>query len=110
MPRPLNLPASNTSVSITDAQSHYNVTNLVDRTKGIIDPFEFAAFERLCQNLGVDAAVASLIASGLRDAAMCLEQISVIVQNSDGAASEAKGLSQQATTMVCGCWPRASSW
>ena len=39
-------------------------------------------------------------ASGLRDAAMCLEQISVIVQNSDGAASEAKGLSQQATTMA----------
>ena len=56
------------SGSITDAQSHYNVTNLVDRSKGIIDPFEFAAFERLCQNLGVDSAVATLIASGLRDA------------------------------------------
>ena len=36
--------------------------------KGIVDPFEFAAFERLCQNLGVDSAVATLIASGLRDA------------------------------------------
>jgi general secretion pathway protein K len=56
------------SGSITDAQSRYNVTNLVDRNKGIIDPFEFAGFERLCQNLGVDSAVASLIAGGLRDA------------------------------------------
>ena len=56
------------SGSIVDAQSRYNVTNLVDRTKGIVDPFEFAAFERLCQNLGVDSAVATLIASGLRDA------------------------------------------
>lgn len=56
------------SGSIVDAQSRYNVTNLVDRTKGIIDPFEFAAFERLCQNLGVDSSVPSLVASGLRDA------------------------------------------
>ncbi len=56
------------SGSITDAQSRYNVTNLVDQAKGIIDPLEFAAFERLCQNLGVDSAVASLVASGLRDA------------------------------------------
>lgn len=56
------------SGSITDAQSRYNVTNLVDRSKGIVDPFEFAAFERLCQNLGVDSAVATLIADGLRDA------------------------------------------
>ena len=56
------------SGSITDAQSRYNVTNLVDPAKGIIEPLEFAAFERLCQNLGVDSSVASLIASGLRDA------------------------------------------
>jgi len=56
------------SGSISDAQARYNVTNLVDQAKGIIDPFEFAAFERLCQNLGVDAAVAALIAGGLRDA------------------------------------------
>lgn len=56
------------SGSITDAQARYNVTNLVDRTKGIVDPFEFAAFERLCQNIGVDASVATLVASGLRDA------------------------------------------
>ena len=56
------------SGSIVDAQSRYNVTNLVDRTKGIVDPLQFAAFERLCQNLGVEAAVASLIAGGLRDA------------------------------------------
>ncbi|MEO8806230.1 MAG: type II secretion system minor pseudopilin GspK [Burkholderiaceae bacterium] len=53
---------------ITDAQSRYNVTNLVDQTKGIINPFEFATFERLCQNLGVDASVAALIAGGMRDA------------------------------------------
>jgi general secretion pathway protein K len=56
------------SGSITDAQSRYNVTDLVDQAKGIIDPFEFAGFERLCQNIGVDATVATLIASGLRDA------------------------------------------
>jgi general secretion pathway protein K len=53
---------------ITDAQARYNVTNLVDTTKGEIDKLEFAAFERLCQNLGVDSSVASLVASGLRDA------------------------------------------
>ena len=56
------------SGSITDAQSRYNVTNLVDRAKGEIDKLEFAAFERLCQNLGVDSGVAALVASGLRDA------------------------------------------
>jgi len=56
------------SGSITDAHSRYNVTNLVDRAKGIVDPREFAAFERLCQNLGVDASVTTLIANGLRDA------------------------------------------
>jgi general secretion pathway protein K len=56
------------SGSITDAQSRYNVTNLVDQAKGIVDPTEFAAFERLCQNLGVDASVAALISGGLRDA------------------------------------------
>ncbi|MEQ1683816.1 MAG: type II secretion system minor pseudopilin GspK [Burkholderiaceae bacterium] len=56
------------SGSIIDAQSRYNVTNVVDQAKGIVDPFEFAAFERLCQNIGVDSAVATLIASGLRDA------------------------------------------
>lgn len=56
------------SGSITDAQARYNVTNLVDVAQGKIDPIEFAAFERLCQNLGVDSSVASLVASGLRDA------------------------------------------
>ena len=53
---------------ITDAQARYNVTNLVDVAQGKIDPLEFAAFERLCQNLGVDSSVASLVASGMRDA------------------------------------------
>ena len=56
------------SGSITDAQGRYNVTNLVDRAKGEIDPLELAAFERLCQNVGVDTSVASLVANGLRDA------------------------------------------
>ena len=56
------------SGSITDAQARYNVTNLVDVAQGKIEPLEFAAFERLCQNLGVDSSVASLIAGGLRDA------------------------------------------
>lgn len=53
---------------ITDAQARYNVTNLVDQGQGKIDPLELAAFERLCLNVGVDATVASLIATGLRDA------------------------------------------
>ena len=56
------------SGSITDAQARYNVTNLVDQAKGIVDPTESAAFERLCQNLGVDSSVALLVANGLRDA------------------------------------------
>ena len=56
------------SGSITDAQSRYNVTNLVDQGQGKVDPIELAAFERLCQNVGVDVTVASRIATGLRDA------------------------------------------
>ncbi|MEO8060475.1 MAG: type II secretion system minor pseudopilin GspK [Burkholderiales bacterium] len=56
------------SGSITDAQARYNVTNLVDPAKGVINPLEFAAFEQLCQNVGVDSSVATLIAGGLRDA------------------------------------------
>ena len=56
------------SGSITDAQGRYNVTNLVDRAKGTIELLELAAFERLCQNVGVDTSVASLVANGLRDA------------------------------------------
>jgi len=39
-------------------------------------------------------------AAGLKDAATCLEQISVIVQNSNEASAEAKGLSHQATAMA----------
>jgi methyl-accepting chemotaxis protein len=39
-------------------------------------------------------------AAGLKDAAMCLAQIGVIVSNSNQAADEAKGLSHQATTMA----------
>jgi len=39
-------------------------------------------------------------AAGLRDAAMCLEQIGVIVRNSNEAADEAKQLSQQASDMA----------
>ena len=53
---------------ITDAQARYNVTNLVDPGQGAVDPLEFAAFERLCLNVGVDATVASLVATGMRDA------------------------------------------
>ncbi len=39
-------------------------------------------------------------ASGLRDAAMCLEQINLIVQSSAQASAEAKAMSSQATTLA----------
>jgi general secretion pathway protein K len=54
------------SGAITDAQSHYNLTNLV--TAGQIDPLEIAALQRLCETIGVSDAVATSIASGMRDA------------------------------------------
>jgi general secretion pathway protein K len=54
------------SGSITDAQSRYNLTNLVDQGKTVAA--EIAALERLCQSVGVADDVATRIATGLRDA------------------------------------------
>ena len=55
------------SGAITDAQSRYNLRNLVDGD-GKIDPTELAALQRLCETVGVSADVADRIATGLRDA------------------------------------------
>jgi general secretion pathway protein K len=54
------------SGNITDAQSRYNLTNLV--SAGKIDPLEVETLERLCQLIGVEAGIATRIANGLRDA------------------------------------------
>jgi general secretion pathway protein K len=54
------------SGAITDAQSRYNLTNLV--IGGRIDPVEMAALQRLCETIGVSDGVAVNIASGIRDA------------------------------------------
>lgn len=51
---------------ITDEQSRYNLSNLVDQGK--IVPDELAALERLCQAVGVAADIATRIAEGVRDA------------------------------------------
>jgi general secretion pathway protein K len=51
------------SGQITDAQSRYNLTNLIGANG--IDPAELATLERLCQAVSVDASVATLIANGL---------------------------------------------
>lgn len=54
------------SGSIADLQSRYNLTNLVVGDK--VDPAELEALERLCASVGVDAGIATRLASGLRDA------------------------------------------
>ncbi|MEO7008416.1 MAG: type II secretion system minor pseudopilin GspK [Caldimonas sp.] len=51
------------SGAITDAQSRYNLTNLV--AQGAIDPAELAAFGRLCEAIGAPGDVAGRIANGL---------------------------------------------
>jgi general secretion pathway protein K len=55
------------SGAITDAQSHYNLANVVAGNS--INPLELAALQRLCETVGVSADVAQRIATGLRDAA-----------------------------------------
>ncbi|MEO8082111.1 MAG: type II secretion system minor pseudopilin GspK, partial [Caldimonas sp.] len=54
------------SGAITDAQSRYNLTNLVNGAD--VDPVELAALQRLCEAVGVSPDIASRIANGLRDA------------------------------------------
>ena len=54
------------SGSISDAQSRYNVSNLVDGSGAIVET-EKEGFSQLCQALGLPADVATRIATGLRD-------------------------------------------
>lgn len=55
------------SGSITDAQSRYNVRNLVDG-EGKIVPVELKAFARLCEAAGLPTDAAARVAEGLRRA------------------------------------------
>ncbi len=54
------------SGDITDAQSRFNLRNLV--TSNRIDPDALAGLQRLCETLGIPVDVASRIATGIRDA------------------------------------------
>ena len=53
------------SGSITDAQSHYNLRNLVDENSGKVVPAELAVLKRLCDTAGVSAEVADRLATAL---------------------------------------------
>ncbi len=55
------------SGAIGDAQSRYNLQNLV--VAGVVVPAELALLRRLFDSLGVSAELASAIAAGLRDSA-----------------------------------------
>ncbi|MDE1950541.1 MAG: type II secretion system minor pseudopilin GspK [Burkholderiales bacterium] len=52
------------SGSIVDAQSRWNLRNLVD-AKGQLDPTQLAALQRLCESAGIDPGVATTIGQGL---------------------------------------------
>jgi general secretion pathway protein K len=56
------------SGAITDAQSRFNLTSLVDQGK--LSPDAVAAFERLCQTVGISADAALRIIEGMRDSAL----------------------------------------
>lgn len=68
------------SGTITDAQSRYNLRNLIVATPpavtpgaptlavGDINPLELAVLAQLCESVGVSSEVATRIANGLRDA------------------------------------------
>ena len=53
------------SGSITDAQSRYNLRNLVDESSGKVVPAELAVLKRLCDTAGVSAEVADRLATAL---------------------------------------------
>jgi len=53
------------SGSITDAQSRYNLRNLVDENSGKVVPAELAVLKRLCDTAGVSAEVADRLATAL---------------------------------------------
>jgi general secretion pathway protein K len=65
-PTPDDGPEAFLSGSITDAQSHYNLRNLVDANK--IVPAELEALKRLFQVINVSPALAETIANGINDA------------------------------------------
>lgn len=54
------------SGAIEDAQARFNLTNLVQGGQIVAEPM--AAFDRLCQAIGVSSDVCTRIAAGLRDA------------------------------------------
>lgn len=56
------------SGAITDAQSRFNLTSLIDQGK--LSPDAVAAFERLCQTVGVSADATLRIVEGMRDSAL----------------------------------------
>jgi general secretion pathway protein K len=53
--------------NIIDAQSRFNLTNLLG-DKNVIDPLELEVLTRLCATLNIDSSVPKRIADGLRDA------------------------------------------
>lgn len=55
------------SGAITDAQARFNLANLVDPAGKVSAP-DVAAFERLCQTVGLSSDIATRVAAGLRDA------------------------------------------
>lgn len=55
------------SGSISDAQAHFNLANLVD-AQGQPSLPDVQAFERLCQSIGIGSDLAMRVAAGLRDA------------------------------------------
>lgn len=55
------------SGSITDAQSRFNLRNLLD-AKNEISPDNLRALQRLCENVNVAVSVADLLAQGLKNA------------------------------------------
>ena len=55
------------SGSITDAQSRYNLRNLID-AQGKVDANELAALQQLLQSIGVAPDVADRVATGMHDA------------------------------------------
>jgi general secretion pathway protein K len=77
------------SGAITDAQSRYNLTNLVNG--GQIDPVELTALQTLCETIGLSADVALNIATGFRDA-------SPLTPPSAGASSAASAVPGTSTT------------
>jgi len=56
------------SGSITDAQSRFNLFNLLDEKRTGVSAPDLEAFRRLCENVNVTVTMADLIANGMKDA------------------------------------------